>query len=190
MNGEVSLDCQSAGQLVLRSNSQLQRAYVMTGWKMKDSSSSASFFLTVSRFYFNMELWSHVWLSLTDALDSLWYLGPALFSLARALVHRRCFVRSFSPSQSEAKKSNLCPGLQSESWCPALLESGEICQMRGRMSSGQVDSCCPTMDQLFRQRLREWTENKYTASQTYTHTVAAYGSSTGFFFNPWIFLEI
>ncbi len=148
------------------------------------------FLLTVSRFYFNMKLWSHVWLSLTDALDSLWYLGPALFSLARALVHRRCFVRSFSPSQSEAKKSNLCVGLQSESWCPALLESGEICQMRGRMSSGQVDSCCPTMDQLFRQRISDWTENKYTASQTYTHTVAAYGSSTGFFFNPWIFLEI
>lgn len=145
------LSVSRTAQLVLRSNSLLQRAYVMTGWKMKDSTCSASFFLTVSRFYFNMKLWSHVWLSLTDALDSLWYLGPALFSLARASVHRRCFVRSFSPSQSEAKKSNLSLGLPSESWCPALLESGEICQTRGRMSSGQVDSCCPTMDQLFRQ---------------------------------------
>ncbi len=32
--------------------------------------------------------------------------------------------------------------------------------------------------------------DRYTASQTYTHTVAAYGSSTGSFFNPWIILKI
>lgn len=147
-------------------------------------------FLSVSRFYFNMKLWSHVWLSLTDALDSLWYgLGPALLSLARASVHQRCFVRSFSPSQSKAKKSNLCLGLPSEWWCPALLESGEICQMRGRMSSGQVDSCCPTMDQLFRHyegRVTLRTANQYTASQTYKQILFIYWgesfSSASFFF--------
>lgn len=178
-----SLSVGRTAQLVLWSNSQLQRAYVITGWKMKDSTCSAFFFLTVSRFY--MKLWSRVWLSLTDALDSPWYgLGPALFSLARASVHWRRFVRSFCPSQSKAKKSNFCLGLPSEWWSPALLESGEICQTRGRMSSGQVDSCCPTMDQLF-QHYEGRTEN---ASQTCTQILFIYWgesfSSASYIENP------
>lgn len=73
---------------------------------------------------------------------------PRAVLISQSVGPPEVFCQVILPLAIWSQKSNLCLGLPSESWCSALQEPGEICQMRGRMSSGQVDSCSPTMNQL------------------------------------------